>query len=133
MTIESIQTDWIDVPASYDAHFEQARELAATIETGFSRKLGCIQKARRFIARRVGGGLTAGTLENIKRGRIKRIDSWWLNGLVRLFQELCEHEMRRITNELAKAKKLSAPVSEAEIYKALSLLKDARDLLGESD
>lgn len=84
--------------SSLDAVIEQARTWAVILEDEASFKTGePLPVVRPLIARDV--GCAPGTLENLRKRRLKRLDHLLFDGLRRAFDRRLERQLRQIEHE----------------------------------
>ena len=74
------------------------REIARVLEDLEAKRLGKLSVARERLARQV--GCAPGTLETLRKGRLKRIERWLHDKLEALLVHEIEAEIRRLTLEL---------------------------------
>lgn len=115
------------------AYLDEAAEIARRLEDRNARKLGCIRRAREAIARKVGGGFVPGTLETLRKGRLKRLDGWARDRLRDLLVREIEREIEALTHELeiyrALAPSSGGPQGASEILEAEAAVARARAAL----
>lgn len=81
------------------AEAAEARNLANILVKQETRRIGDRERARASVARAI--GTVPGTIENLQRGRLKRISGWLRDALrARVVREL-EAEVARLQHEIA--------------------------------
>ena len=83
--------------------------------------------ARGTVARRLGAPV--GTLDNIKRGRIKGLRHWIVAGVRNLIVRELEHEIAALTHRLDTLRQCGVSSGEAEIHEVQTLLSRAREVM----
>jgi hypothetical protein len=112
-----------------DIAFEEAdrtRELARRLEKRVASRVGSLADARPIVARDI--GVSPGTLETLRRGRLKRIEGWLRDKVASLLMREIEAEIRRLNHELALYQQIGRaprPGDLAEIETDLAALKAA--------
>lgn len=104
------------------ADLEIARSLADGIEKREqARRGGNRDEARQRVARRV--GLSPGTLYNLARNRLKRLDSDLRSRLAAYAIQDLENELADLSAELEQARRLGIP-SDAAIVQKVAAARD---------
>jgi hypothetical protein len=80
------------------AFHTDTRAIARALEDRETARVGKLPIARQAVARRV--GCTPGTLETLRKGRLKRVERWLHEKLEALLVGEIESEIRRLTLEL---------------------------------
>lgn len=114
---------------SAHADVSTACQLAHGIEQAEARRLGLsVSKARPSVARRVGA--SPGTMENIRRMRVKNIPSWLMDRIRAEFVAVLQNEIRHLENEISIARKTRVDYSpdvlaaaETQVLAAKTLIK----------
>ena len=104
-----------------------AVSLAQTLERRERTRLGCRDVARRSLASKLRIGV--GSLENLVRGRVKRVDATIRDRLQALVIKELELEILRLQHELAIATQSSSRPDDDEIFEVETHLKRARAAL----
>lgn len=107
-----------------------AYAIAQSLERREAARSGSVERARERIAARARIGV--GTLENIIRMRVKRIDAAVRDRLQALLIHDLETEIARLTHELEVARQSGAHLTSASISEVETHLARARDLLASS-
>lgn len=107
-----------------------AYAIAQSLERREAARAGSVERARERIAERARIGV--GTLENIIRMRVKRIDAAVRDRLQALLIRDLETEIARLTHELEVARQSGAHLTSASISEVETHLARARDLLASS-
>jgi hypothetical protein len=89
-------------PMNALAYSDDTRMIARLLEDREASRLGKLEPARKVIARRA--GCAPGTLESLRKGRLKRIERWLHDKLEALLVRELEAEIQRLTHELEKAR-----------------------------
>lgn len=76
---------------------ERTRKLAAMLEERVARRVGSLETARPIVAREV--GTLPGTLESLRRGRLKKIEGWFRDRITALLVKEIGAEIKRLTHE----------------------------------
>lgn len=124
MFIRELRTKHPEGVMNAVATVEQAREIAITLEKKERARGLNASEARSRFARRL--GVASGTIENLVRGRLKRVDAWLRDRLQAVLIRELETEIARLTHELEMARQSGArPASDqmAEIEAHLSAAK----------
>ncbi len=100
------------------AFIEDAEQAARILEDHeFQRLEGMVEKprveARKEVCRLV--GCSPGTLENLRRGRLKRIEKWLHDALSRALVRKIEHEIKRLNAELEAAERSLGLFAEPDV------------------
>lgn len=77
---------------------QDTQAIARLLEDRETARLGKLAMARAAIARRI--GCAPGTLENLRKGRLKRIEGWLHAKLEALLIAEIENEIKRLSHEL---------------------------------
>jgi hypothetical protein len=109
------------------AVMEQARTLARSLERRERLRVGTAARARSSIAGKLGIG--SGTLENIVKGRVKRLDSWIRDKLQALLIRELEAEITRLTHELETARRSGARLDSEQMGEVETHLAAAKAIL----
>jgi hypothetical protein len=111
------------------AYSADTREIARVLETREAVRSGRLAFARQILARRV--GCAPGTLESLRKGRLKRIEGWLHRKLEALLVRELEAEINRLTHELAKARTNRSSDPDAQKLERLAeAVRQAQKLLG---
>lgn len=107
-----------------------ARVVADGIERREQRRFGgSREEARKRVARKL--GWSPGTLYNLARDRLKRLDSDLRRQLAAYAIDDLENEIATLTTELAAARRLGAAQDPAMVRKVASILAEAQALHAE--
>lgn len=118
------------LPMNAAAYIDETRLIARKLEDKIASKLGCINRARAAISRRIGGGFLPGTLERLRKGRLKRMDGWVSDRIRSLLVAEIQREIEALQHDLAIYHRAgNAPVGPSEIEEAEALLARARSVL----
>ena len=93
-----------------------------------SRSGANLPDVRKSIARKIGA--SPGTLENIKRGRLKRLVEGTTDRIKAALIRSLEAELACITHEIQVLRQSGAAPDSSEILEAETLLQRARELIG---
>ena len=91
------------------------------------RRRACAELGKLGVARRLGAPV--GTLDNIKRGRIKGLRHWIVAGVRNLIVRELEHEIAALTHRLDTLRQCGVASGEAEIHEVQTLLSRAREVM----
>lgn len=126
----SIHRHGINDPMTSLAYDDQIRKWARDLEDAEASRLGMpLSEARPIIASKF--GIPAGTLENMRRNRIKGLRGWIRDRVQALVIREIEAEIQRLTHELEVALRCSAKPGDDEVIAARTALAQARQLIGE--
>ena len=87
------------------------REAARILEKREAQRVGTIDMARTSLSRRL--GCAPGTLETLRKGRLKRIEGWLQEKLQALLVREIEAELKRLTHELETYRRASGDASNS--------------------
>lgn len=105
------------------------REIARLLEDREAARVGKLPFARQAVARRV--GCAPGTLETLRKGRLKRVERWLHEKLEALLIGEIEAEIRRLTLELETYRRTRGDVASApEMARLVAAIEDAQKLIG---
>jgi hypothetical protein len=122
----SIRDGDVDVNAYADV--EQAHRWAEVLEDAEAKRLGCkVQDARRALACRL--GIAPGTLENLRRFRIKTVPSWMMARLRREFVALLQTQIMRLEHEIHIARQTGADYRDDDLASAETQVARAKEIL----
>lgn len=107
-----------------------AVSLAQNLERRERARGFTVPVARRAIARKI--KTSVGTIENLVRGRIKRVDAAVRDRLQALLVSELEQEIARLTHELAIARQTGLHPASDEISEVETLLARATQILAAS-
>ncbi len=107
-----------------------AISLARNLERRERSRLSGVPTARRSLARKLRVGV--GTVENLVRGRVKRVDAALRDRLRALLVTELESEIARLSHELEIARQAGAHPSSDEVAEAETYLARARAILRRS-
>ena len=111
------------------AYTTDTREIARVLEDREAERTGKLSTARAALARRA--GCAPGTLENLRKGRLKRIERWLHDKLEGLLVREIEAEIRRLTLELEAHRRTGGDASGSpQMAKLASTIADAQRLIG---
>ena len=109
---------------------DTAREWARRLEDREAKRTGApIKDARASIARRA--GVSPGTLENLRNGRLKTIAAHVFTGLCAAIERDIQADIHALENELAAARAAGLDRSLAAVRTAEAALAAARQALTE--
>jgi hypothetical protein len=109
---------------------DQVRQWARDLENREAMRSNVsIPIARKAVAARA--GVPAGTLENMRRGRVKGLRGWVRDRIQQLIVRELEAEIGKLTHELEMAVWRGAALGSDEIIAAKASLDDARKLIGD--
>jgi len=124
----SIHGDGINDPLCFNA---AAREWVISIEDHHAKAIGqTLPVARKHLARKV--GIAPGTLENIRRGRLKEIRRQVADRLQSFMIRHLETEINKLANELEILIQSRKNNCATEIVAAQAAIAEARRLLDEA-
>lgn len=105
--------------------------IARLLEDRETARLGKLAVARATLARRI--GCAPGTLESLRKGRLKRIEGWLHDKLMNLLVSEIEAEIRRLNAELEnyRARGLDLDRTPAMAHLRLAV-EQAQALIGEA-
>lgn len=111
------------------ADVSAANRLTSAIEAAEARRLGLsIRDARPSVARRLRAA--PGTIENIRRMRLKRIPSWLMDRLRSEFIAVLQHEIQRLQHEITVARQTGMDDRDDDLATAQAQLEAAKSLIG---
>lgn len=102
--------------------------IAQNLERRERSRVGSRTHARRSLAAKLRVGV--GTLENLVRGRVKRVDAAIRDRLQALLVRELEQEIARLTHELEIARQSGAHLASEQISEVETHLAKARATLG---
>jgi hypothetical protein len=109
------------------AVMEEARSHARSLVRRERLCVGSMPRAHASIASKLGVG--PGTLENIVKGRVKRLDSWIRDKLKALLIRELEAEIKRLTHELETARRSGARLDSQQVGEIEAHLAAAKSIL----
>jgi len=116
-------------PVNALADVSTARRLASTVEDAEARRLGLpVSKARAHVARRLGA--SPGTLENIRRERLKNIPHWLMARIRSAFVAVLQNEIGRLEHEIAIHLQTGTDHRDDDLAKAQAQVAAAKQLIG---
>lgn len=127
MDIHRIRTSEPSVSTALTTTYE-AQNLAKRLEDMRAKAAGSIELARQQIARET--RISAGTLENLRRGRIKQVAAWVRDSLQAAVIRQLENEMRALEHELQMVRQTGRPLRDCEAEAIVSDLAKVRAALG---
>lgn len=105
-----------------------ATSFARVLEDAEAAKLGIrVTKARSHVARRLGA--SPGTLENLRRGRLKIVPNWLMARIRSEFVAVLQNEVRRLEHEISIARQAGLCHRDDVLAKAETQLGEARKIL----
>lgn len=108
-------------------YLDTAEMLARNCVRRYAERTGLTQDvARDRVAEKF--GWTSGTLYNLLRGRLKKLDADLRTGLTRYAIEDLENEIAALSRQLEDARGLGAPQDPHMVGKAAALLSEAQAL-----
>jgi len=111
------------------ADIATANRLARVIEDAEASRLGVrVGKARRTVARRIGA--SPGTLENIRRLRLKTIPNYLMARIRAEFVAVLQREIRRLEHEISLHTQAGVDHHDDDLAKAQAQLDAAKAILG---
>lgn len=115
------------------AYSNDTREIARLLEDREAERVGTLPIARRTLARRI--GCAPGTLETLRKGRLKRIERWLHDKMEALLIGEIEAEIRRLTLELEAYRRTRGDAAGAsEMARLVAAIENAKRLIaGEGD
>ena len=114
---------------THSTFLDHAQQWERMLVADEAKRAHCPEKeAREIIARRA--GLSPGTLENLRNGRLKTIAADAYSRIRGLVVRELEAEILRLEHELAIARKTALRPDDDEIFKAAAQLAAARELIG---
>lgn len=106
----------------------QARQWVEMLETTDARKTGGSSgEARQRVARRL--GVSPGTLENVKRGRLKGLRVWVVDRIREAVVREIEAEIARLVHELEIVRQAGCDPRDPDFLAAAAALETARALM----
>lgn len=113
------------------ADVSTAHQLTAAIEDAEAKRLGVtILQARPRVAQRLGA--SPGTLENIRRFRLKKIPNWLMARIRAEFVAILQAEIRRLEHEITIHLQAGVDHHCDDLAKAKAQVDQAKALLGSS-
>lgn len=106
----------------------EAQTLAKRLEDMRARAAGSIELARVQIARET--RISAGTLENLRRGRIKQVAAWVRDSLQAAVVRQLEQEVRALEHEIMLLRQTGVDPRSPQVSEAEAYLARARAALG---
>ena len=107
---------------------ETARRLASVIEESEARRLGLpVARARARIARALGA--SPGTLENLKRSRLKSTSSWLMANIRAAFVRVLQSEIIRLEHEISVHLQAGADHRDDDLASAQTQIEAAKRIL----
>ena len=104
------------------------REIARVLEARETERSGKLPFARQNLARRI--GCAPGTLESLRKGRLKRVERWFHEKLESLLIGEIEAEIRRLTFELETYRRTRGDVAGApEMARLVAAIENAQKLI----
>jgi NAD-dependent DNA ligase len=124
----SIHREWINEP-KMDATFENlARKWVIDLEDAESRDTGqTVREARKVVARKT--GVATGTLENIRRGRLKRIGATIADKLQAYMVRNLQSEIAKKQNDLEMVLRCRGGASGNEVAELRAAIARAQSLV----
>lgn len=114
------------------ADVSTAHRFTSAIEQAEARRLGLSEvKARPSVARRIGA--SPGTLENIRRLRIKSIPSWLMARIRTEFVAVLQAEITRLEHEICIARQIGTDHHDDVLAAAETQVASAKSLLSATD
>lgn len=114
------------------SYVDRARQWGRELEVREQRRLGLeLAEARRRVAARAGAA--PGTLENLRKGRLKDVGVALYERLRRLMLDELRAEVAAHENEIALLVELGGPVADSEIQEAQASLRQIRAALTRED
>lgn len=110
------------------ADVSTAKALAATIEDHEARRLRVpVSRARRIVAHRLGAA--PGTLENLRRMRLKNVSSWLMARIRAEFVAVLQAEVTRLEHEISIHLQAGVDHRGHDLAKAQAQVPSARKIL----
>ncbi len=104
------------------------RRLARLLEDREVARVGKLPVARGIVARRA--GCAPGTLENLRKGRLKRIEGWLHAKLEGLLVREIEAEIKRLTNELEAYRRAGGDAAQApQMARLVAAVEEAQRVI----
>lgn len=114
---------------THSTYFDHAQQWERMLVTDEATRSHCLEKeAREIVARRA--GISPGTLENLRNGRLKQIAAHVYGSLRGLVIRELEAEIARLEHELTVARQTSVRPDDDAIFAAAAQLAAARQLIG---
>lgn len=105
------------------------REIARVLEDREAARVGKLPIARQSLARRI--GCAPGTLETLRKGRLKRIERWLHEKLEALLIKEIEAEIRRLSHELETYRLARGDAAGApQMAQLAAAIENAKRLIG---
>lgn len=115
-------------PMSALAFHTDTRAIARALEDRETARVGKLPIARQAVARRV--GCAPGTLETLRKGRLKRVERWLHDKLEALLVGEIESEIRRLTLELETYRRTRGDADGApEMARLVEAIESAQRLI----
>lgn len=110
---------------------QDAKRWATVVEDGEAKRLGKnVEDVRPIVARRL--GVVPGTMENLRKGRVKGVRTWVYGRLRALFIEELQYEIQRLQHELFLVHQRGIPAGDDAAIAAQAHIAAAIELLKES-
>lgn len=110
---------------------QDAKRWATVIEDGEARRLGRnIEEVRPIVANRL--GVAPGTIERLRKGRVKGVKTWLYGRLRGLVIEELQREIHGLQHELFLARQSGVGAGDDAIIAAQTHIAAAQELLKES-
>ena len=107
---------------------DAAQQFARSLEDREARRLGVsISEARRKVARSISA--SPGFLENLRRGRIKKIPSWTMQKIREAFIAALQAEVRRLEHEIHLARQTGIDPRDDDLVAAETQIEAAKKIL----
>ncbi len=126
----SIDDGYLDGGAQVNAMADvsTARRMAVAIEDNEARRLGiAVSAARPKVASRLKA--SAGTLENLRRDRLKSVPSWLMTNIRLMFVQLLQSEIRRLEHEISLHLQAGADHRDDDLCAAEAQVQSAKEIL----
>jgi hypothetical protein len=110
------------------ADVSAARHMAIVLEDAEAKRLGIrVSKARPKVASAL--GTAPGTLENLRRRRLKSVPSWLLSRMRAQFIKLLQAELGRLEHEITVHLQVGIDPREGDLCAAQAQLAAAKEIL----
>lgn len=110
------------------AYSTDTREIARLLEDREAARGSRLDLARKALARRL--GCAPGTLESLRKGRLKRIECWLHERLEALLIREIEQEIGRLTRELETYRRTHRDADRSpELARLVEAVRKAQDLI----
>lgn len=104
------------------------RAIARVLEDRETERVGKLPIARKTLARRI--GCAPGTLETLRKGRLKRVERWLHDKLEAMLVGEIEAEIRRLTLELETYRRTRGDAAGApEMARLVAAIENAQKLI----